>query len=125
MIKEKLWKLKIEFESKASVCKYLVPEWYPENPIQWEEISFNFNPNENKNLWIYYWSVIRNKFWKLIMWSSRSIALIWKWNTIQEACDLVNKYILKFSWKLFYRKDIWSNNLIQKKINHMKKIREL
>ncbi len=123
VLEERLWELNIEFESKATVCKYLVPEGYPDNPNKWEKISFDFNPNENNDLWVYYWSVSRNITWDLTMWSSRAIALVAKALSIEEAANLVDKYINKFSGKIFYRKDIWTNELVQKRIDHMNKIR--
>ena len=123
VLEERLWDLNIDFEAKASVCKYLVPEGYPENPSKWEKISFDFDPFENEDLWVYYWSVSRSETWDLIMWTSRAMALVWKASSIEKAAYLVDQYILKFSWKIFYRKDIWSKELVQKRIDHMYNIR--
>lgn len=123
VIEEKLWELNIEFEKKATVCKYLAATWYPENPSKWEKISFSFNSNEDENLWLYFWWITKNESWEYIMWTSRAIAIVWKWDSISEAKNLVDKYIDKFSWNFFYRKDIWSNELIQKRIDHMKILR--
>ena len=123
VITETLSEINIEFENKATVCKYLAAQWYPQNPIKWEILSFSFDPKSIENLWIYYWWVTRSWEWEYTMWSSRAIALVAKWDTATEAKAIIDEIIPRFSWKFFYRKDIGSNELIQKRIDNMKFLR--
>jgi len=39
IINQDLNKIKIKFQNKATVCKYVVPEGYPDNPVRNEKIS--------------------------------------------------------------------------------------
>lgn len=125
VINERLQDINIEFDHQASVCKYVAPDGYPTNPLKWEKVELWFDYKElEENCKIYFWSVTRNEKWELIMWTSRAIAVAAKANSINEANELVDNLIKKISWRIFYRKDIWTEGLIQKRIDHMKKIRK-
>jgi len=121
------WKLKnieVSFEDYATVCKYIAVNWYPENPKKWEKLVINFDINKKDESEIYFWSIVRNEDWSYTMWSSRNVAIIAKAWDIETAWKLVDEKISKMEWDFFYRKDIWTKELIQKKINRMKEILE-
>jgi len=53
IIEEKLDALSIVFEQRATVCKYVVPEGYPENPVRGKLIDLSKVPQESDKLKIY------------------------------------------------------------------------
>ena len=54
---------------------------------------------------------------------SRTIAVIGVDETIEKAEKLAQREISKIKGPLFYRRDIGTSKLIQKKINHMDSLR--
>ena len=72
IITQELSRVKVEFEKKATVCKYVVPQGYPENPLKNEKIEIGKISNKAK---IYYASV-EKKNDGLYMAGSRAIAFL-------------------------------------------------
>lgn len=108
----------VVFSNKATVCKYLVPEGYPNNPKSGQKIKIgNLQYPEN----LYYASVVE-KDNILCNSKSRSVAYVAVADDIQSAYDLSELEVSKISGKLFYRKDIGSKDLINLKIENMKSI---
>ena len=120
----KLEEIEINFENLATVCKYIAVNWYPENPKKWEKLEINFDINWDENSKIYFWSIKRDENWNYEMWTSRAIAIISKAENIEKAWKLVDEKIAQMKWNFFFRKDIWTKELIEKRINFMDKIRE-
>jgi phosphoribosylamine--glycine ligase len=94
---------KTPFQSKATVCVYLVPDGYPVDPKkdrkvtitqpEYSELYFASVHEEDRNIWTT---------------GSRAIALLAKGRSVVEAREKVYKDIPKISGELFYRKDIGS-----------------
>ena len=75
------------FEKKATVCKYIVPEGYPEKPVKGAiEIS------KASNSEVFY-SSIERKDNKLYMSGSRAVAFVGKGKTIEEAQKITNQAV--------------------------------
>ena len=109
----------VRFENKATVCKYAVPEGYPDKPIKGEKIDLSKVRNQDS---LFYASVdvIDGA---LVEAGSRTVAVVGIDETIEKAEKLAQKEISKIKGPLFHRKDIGTNRLIQKKINHMDSLR--
>lgn len=114
--------VKIEFEPRATVCKYLVANWYPDSSTAWKPVNLNLD-KQSKDLNIYFGSITKNEDWQFIMWASRVASFVASWNTIEEARKIVDDWLSIVQWDVFYRRDIGSIELIQKRIDHMKLIR--
>jgi phosphoribosylamine-glycine ligase len=110
------------FEKKATVCKYLVPEGYPVSPKKNELIEVDEGAIQRSGAMLYYASV--NEIdGKIYTGSSRTAGLVGIADTIENA-ERIAEGAMKFvKGKLFYRKDIGTRELIQKRIGHMKKLR--
>jgi len=121
IINETLDQIPLEFEKQATVCKYLVPEGYPTNPIKDVPIDINFDSLINNKLKIYYGAVDQRQNKKYLT-GSRAIAFVGIGNDLEEAERLVEKTISKIKGPLYHRKDIGTRALIQKRVEHMKKI---
>jgi phosphoribosylamine--glycine ligase len=95
----------VNFEKKATVCKYIVPEGYPR--IMNQVLNVTFDPNRINDLGvnIYYSSGVDNQG-KLRVGCERGIALVSKGETIEEANELVEKAISMIDGNFYYREDI-------------------
>ncbi|MBU1446619.1 phosphoribosylamine--glycine ligase [Patescibacteria group bacterium] len=111
--------INIEFEKKATVCKYIVPEGYPENPKKGEKIEIGKYPDGVK---MYYSSVSLEKD-GIYMSGSRAIAFVGIADTISEAEKIAASALKSVSGPVFYRDDIGTNALIQKRLDMMQDIR--
>lgn len=112
----------VEFDERASVCKYLAVEWYPDKPKKWEIMDLNWAESD-ENTKTYFGSITENEDWTYTMWSSRNLAIISVADSIEEARENVEKKIEPIKWNFFFRKDIGTKELIQKRIDRMKEIR--
>jgi phosphoribosylamine--glycine ligase len=111
------------FEKKATVCKYLVPEGYPTSPKKNELIEVDERAIERSGAMLYYASV-NEVDGKIYTSSSRTAGLVGIAGTIENAERIAEAAVRFVKGKLFYRKDIGTKALIQKRINHMKVIIE-
>ncbi|MGC9517959.1 MAG: phosphoribosylamine--glycine ligase [Methanomicrobiales archaeon] len=110
------------FKDKATVCKYLVPNGYPESGKSGEVLDVNEKKIIDSGALLYY-AAVNQKNDKIYTSSSRALAMVGIGDNIQEAertCESVIGYV---KGDLFHRKDVGTSELIQKRINHMKKIR--
>ena len=108
------------FSNKATVCKYAVPEGYPDSPIKDELIDISKIENPNQ---LYFASVdFKNNI--LLESGSRTIAVVGIADTLQEAETIAENEIKHIGGPLFHRKDIGTSQLINKRIHHMKALRD-
>jgi phosphoribosylamine--glycine ligase len=114
-----LHKLKVNFERKATVCKYLVPEGYPDNPVADSEITIT--PPKNNTLLFY--SSVYEQNGKIYTTTSRAVAVVGIAETLQEAEQLAQQAAENIKGKLYHRADIGTQPLIQQRINHMRQLR--
>ncbi|QLJ52413.1 MAG: Phosphoribosylamine--glycine ligase [Candidatus Fermentimicrarchaeum limneticum] len=110
------------FYRKATVCKYLVPEGYPVSPKQNEPIEVDEKAIESSGAVLYYASV-NQKDGRIYTGSSRTAGLVGIAENIEKAERIAESAIGFVKGKLFYRKDIGTRELIQKRMDHMKKLR--
>jgi fusion protein PurCD len=108
-----------KFSNSATVCKYAVPKGYPHSPVKGQKIDVSKISNPEQ---LYYASV-EVKDGILIEAGSRTIAILGIADTLADAEKLVQSEVERVSGPLFHRKDIGTDNLIQKRINHMKILR--
>ena len=109
----------VKFQNKATVCKYAVPEGYPNSPVKNEQINVSKIENPDG---IFYASVdIQNG--KLVEAGSRTVAVVGVANSISNAENIAEKEVSAIAGPLFHRSDIGTDMVIQKRINHMKSIR--
>ena len=109
----------VQFKNKATVCKYAVPEGYPDNPVKGElvDLSNIINPDS-----LFYASVnVQNG--KLIESGSRTIAVVGIADSISSAEQIAEKEVSAIGGPLFHRADIGTDALVQKRIDQMKLLR--
>ena len=119
IIEERLHELPISFERLATVCKYIVPEGYPEKPLRGKEIDLSKVPNESQKLRIYHAGVER-KGGKYYLSGSRAIAFVGIGKNLEEAQEISEEAASAAQGPVFHRKDIGTRELIQHRIDHMR-----
>jgi phosphoribosylamine--glycine ligase len=113
IIVQELDRVKVEFEKKATVCKYAVPEGYPENPVKNEKVAVR-----NCEAKVYYASVDEKED-GLYMSGSRAIAFLGIGENLEEAEKIAEEAVSGVKGKVFHRKDIGTKALIDKRVKHV------
>jgi phosphoribosylamine--glycine ligase len=109
------------FEKKATVCKYLVPEGYPISPNKNELIEIDEIAIERSGAILYYASV-NEVDGRIYTSSSRTAGLVGIAESIEKAERIAESAVGFAKGKLFYRRDIGTKELIEKRIRHMQEI---
>jgi phosphoribosylamine---glycine ligase len=108
----------VRFAREATVCKYLVPEGYPETPRTGRPLAFG----DYGGALLYYANVdIQNG--QLLTRSSRTLAFVGKAGSLEEAEEIAEKAASSVSGDIRYRRDIGTQTLLRRRIEHMKEIR--
>jgi phosphoribosylamine--glycine ligase len=114
-----LHQLKVEFAPKATVCKYIVPEGYPEKSAKGQKIEVGTIP---ENVKMYYSSVDQTDE-GLLLSSSRAIGLVGIADTLADAEQLAESACGAIKGPVFYRKDIGTAKLLASRIAMMESLR--
>lgn len=109
----------IHFAKKATVCKYLVPEGYPDKVKENFVMDFSYLKFPEQ---LYFGSVDIVKE-AVITKGGRAIAILGINDTIYEAEKLVEAEIRAIPGPFFHRFDIGTQKLIEERIHHMQEIR--
>jgi phosphoribosylamine--glycine ligase len=116
--------LTVEFEKKATVCKYIVPKGYglakdhPDAKTTSEKIEVD----DVKDAKIYY-SSVDNREDGLYMTTSRAIGIVGIAEDLEKAEQIAERGVSSIKGSVDHRPDIGTKPLIEKRIDHMKKIR--
>jgi len=111
----------LEFEKKATVCKYLVPEGYPVKSIAHSEIIIDEEAISKLGAKLYYASVSEEEG-KIYTSTSRAIAILGIADTLDEAEKIAENATKFIHGALFHRTDIGTQEVLNNRINHMKLI---
>ena len=92
----------IEFLKDACVCKYLVPEGYPDQPLTGFDIYFK----EGINMKNMYYACLTSALGHLYPGASRTMAYVATDKTVRKAAAFINGELEKVYGKLYFRRDI-------------------
>lgn len=112
--------LAVKFENKATVCKYVVPEGYPDNSIKGGKIEIADSVPAGVHR---YFASIDARDDGLYLSGSRAVGFVGIANTIAEAESLAEKAAGAVKGPVFYRKDIGTAALIQQRVDMMNELR--
>ena len=116
---ETLKDVDVSFEKKATVCKYAVPEGYPDNPIKGQKIDVS-NVKKHDNL---FFASVDYKNESLVEAGSRTVAVVGISDSISKAEIIAENEISRVVGPLFHRSDIGKKEMVQKRVNHMKSLK--
>ena len=115
-----LLRLKVEFENKATVCKYVVPEGYPDNPKTGKITVPSVEKDYIKAL--VYYANVEEKSDGIYTTKSRGVAFVGVADTMQKAEAIAEEAAARVQGEVFHRKDIGTWQLVQRRVEHMKKV---
>ena len=105
-----------EFESKATVVKYLAPKGYPTNPVRGVKVEVNEKAVKDVGARLYCASIDEN----FTLLGSRSIAVVGIGESLEEAERIAESAIPHVKGELFYRRDVGTKESIEKRIGLMR-----
>ncbi len=109
MLEGRLSEIDVSFHEKFSVCKYVVPQGYPLEPIKNEPVDFDVNDED-----LYVASVgEQDNAYHLL--GSRAVACLGVAESLSEAEALADEKARSVKGPVFYRKDIGTESLCQKR----------
>jgi len=109
---------RVSFAKKATVCKYIVPEGYPDNPNAGDRIT----TGDTGSALLYYASVVREDG-HLITQSSRTMAYVGIGDTLEEAERIAEVAASAVQGPVRHRRDVGTMDVLKKRISHMQEIR--
>jgi len=110
------------FRNLATVCKYLVPEGYPDAGVAGAEIRVDEDRIIDMGV-ITYYAAVNQEDSKIYTSSSRALALVAISDDIYSAEELCEEAAGHVHGKLYHRRDIGTRELVEKRIKHMEDIR--
>ncbi len=115
-----LTEVDVRFAAQASVCKYVVPEGYPETPRKGDEIQLPEELPANATIFL---SAVDVQHGKLITTGSRTIAVVGIGATLGEAEAVCEQVVREIPGPFFHRTDIGTASVITRRVDHMKRLR--
>ncbi|HYA15643.1 MAG TPA: phosphoribosylamine--glycine ligase [Syntrophales bacterium] len=117
-------RMNIEFEKKATVCKYAVPKGYglPKDHPDAQSTSAKIEVGNVGKARLYYASVNKRED-GLYMSTSRAIGVVGIADNLDKAEQIAEKAISAIKGPVDHRPDIGTEPLVEKRIRHMQQIR--
>jgi phosphoribosylamine--glycine ligase len=108
---------RVTFGKKATVCKYIVPEGYPEAPVSGSPITID----DYGTALLYYANVTEEKG-TLVTQTSRTLAFVGVADQLREAEEIAERAVSSVMGRIRHRRDIGTEALLQRRIDHMKEL---
>lgn len=109
----------VQFAHQATVCKYAVPEGYPDEPLK--NIPIDISAVKNKAQ--LYLSAVNAVSGTIYALGSRTAAYVGVGDSLSEAEEIAEKEVRGIAGKLFHREDIGTDRMIKNRIDSMRRLR--
>jgi len=120
IVEQKLAEVEVIFKSLASVCKYVVPDGYPDAPRKGDVVEMPEELPKNVTAFL---SAVDVRVGKLVATGSRTVAFVGTGSTIAEAETVCENAVQRVPGPFFHREDIGTEALIARRVEHMKELR--
>lgn len=111
----------VQFEKKATVCKYITPQSYPEAKNEkGEPVTF---PEMPENAKLYFGDISEDDDGTLRLGGSRTAGIVGIGDSIEEAEKIAQDLCEKVQGPVRFRSDIGTKELVQKRIDTMQTLR--
>jgi phosphoribosylamine---glycine ligase len=110
----------VKFAKQATVCKYAVPQGYPDAPVK--DVCIDISAVKNKAQ--LYLASVHAVDGKIYATGSRTAAYVGVADSISAAEEISEKEVCGIGGPLFHRDDIGTEKLIQHRIDDMRRLRE-
>ena len=112
---------KVEFNEKASVCKYIVPDGYPETSHAGETIEVDEKAIEDLGAKVFY-AAVGLEDDEIHLSGSRALGIVASGDSIEEAEKIAEKACACIKGNVYHRSDVGTTDLVNKRVEHMKEI---
>lgn len=112
---------KVEFNDKASVCKYIVPDGYPETSHAGETIEVDEKAIEDLGAKVFY-AAVGLEDDEIHLSGSRALGIVASGDSIEEAEKIAEKACACIKGNVYHRSDVGTTDLVNKRVEHMKEI---
>ena len=109
------------FKNEASVCKYIVPDGYPETKYADTKIEVNEEKINELGAEVFY-AAVNQKDDGIYLSSSRALGIVATGENIKEAEDIAEKACEYVTGNVYHRRDVGTEELIEKRVEYMKNI---
>ena len=120
IVDQTLRDVEVDFARKASVCKYIVPEGYPDNSRIGDAVDLP--PEMPAGVTLFLGSV-DNKKGKLVAAGSRTVGIVALAETITAAEALCENAVRQIPGRFFHRSDIGTSAAVARRVKHMNTLR--
>ena len=110
------------FLPEASVCKYLVPEGYPDEPRKGDPVRLPEYLLPGVSVFL---SAVDVRAGELIATGSRTVAVVARAATIAEAEGTCERFAALVPGRFFHRRDIGTADALARRVQHMRALRSL
>ncbi len=117
-----LQSLHTAFAPEASVCKYIVPEGYPDNPRKGDPVNLPEILLPGISIFL---SAVDVRAGELIATGSRTVAVVARAPTLAEAESACERFASIIPGPFFHRKDIGTAAALGRRVQHMRSLRSL
>jgi phosphoribosylamine--glycine ligase len=108
----------VTFKNAATVCKYIVPEGYPDAPNTGDALTIG-----HADPALLYYANVDERNGQLFTQTSRTLAFVGVGPTLEEAEKISENAASSVKGRVRHRKDIGTTSLLEKRCNHMKELR--
>ncbi len=115
-----LHELDVNFGSDASVCKYLVPEGYPDRPRKSDPVPVPATLPASTTLYL---GSVDMQGTTLVSAGSRTLAVVSRGKDLAEAESTCESVLADIAGPFFHRSDIGTAALIGRRVEHMNALR--
>ncbi|HEX4154018.1 MAG TPA: phosphoribosylamine--glycine ligase [Acidobacteriaceae bacterium] len=120
IVEGRLDEINVAFAREATVCKYLVPEGYPEHPRRGDVVSLP--PSVPASVTMYLGSVDAQQE-KMIAMGARTVGVVARAASLTKAEQLCEAAVRGVTGRFFHRSDIGTAAAIEQRITHMAALR--
>ena len=117
-----LAEMRVSFLAEATVCKYIVPDGYPDHPRRGDPVHLPGYMVPGVSLFL---SAVDTRAGELIATGSRTLAVVARGETIAEAEGLCERFASIIPGPFFHRRDIGTPEALAHRVQHMRALRSL
>ncbi len=107
----------VRFSNEATVCKYIVPEGYPDAPVARQPINLGDYGDA-----LLYCANIEEEDGALYTGTSRTLAFVGRGETLEEAEAIAERAASSVTGRIFHRRDIGTREVLDRRCRHMKEV---
>ena len=113
-----LFSADVRFKNAATVCKYIVPDGYPDAPNAGDNLTIG-----KPDTALLYYANVDERDGRLFTQTSRTLAFVGIGPTLEEAEKSAEDAASSVQGHVRHRRDIGTTSLLNKRCNHMKELR--